>query len=72
MTDTPCLQPQCQSFVAKTRHAGYVRHKNLGEDACAESTEGHNEYMRLKREDKAARKAARAAAEEGIPESVIQ
>lgn len=46
---TECPQAQCHSDEPRTLHSGYVLHKARGEDACAESTSGHNEYMRLKR-----------------------
>lgn len=43
---TTCHQKQCRSKTVKTLHAGYVRHRNLGEEPCDASRAGHNEYVR--------------------------
>lgn len=49
-----CPQPQCQSDDLNTRHAGYVRHRNQGEDACKESKKAHAEYVQRQRAERRA------------------
>lgn len=47
-----CPQTQCQSDVPKTLHSGYVSHRNKNEPPCEASNKGHNEYMRILRQNK--------------------